>query len=44
MKTEEIKQLFEQSEQACYIYKDVECWSSREYYKTYLTRLNGGTL
>ncbi len=30
MKQELIKELFEKFEQACYIYKDVECWSARE--------------
>ena len=30
MKKELIQELFEKFEQACYIYKDVECWSSRE--------------
>lgn len=30
MKKELIDELFEKFEQACYIFKDVECWSSRE--------------
>ena len=30
MKKELIHELFEKFEQACYIYKDVECWSARE--------------
>lgn len=30
MKKELIKELFEKFEQACYVYKDVECWSARE--------------
>jgi len=30
MKREQIKQLFEQFEQACYTYKGIECWSARE--------------
>ncbi|TAM97930.1 MAG: DNA damage-inducible protein D [Chitinophagaceae bacterium] len=30
MKTEQIKQLFEQFENACYEYKGIECWSARE--------------
>jgi DNA-damage-inducible protein D len=30
MKTEQIKQLFEQFENACYLYKEIECWSARE--------------
>jgi DNA-damage-inducible protein D len=30
MKKELIHQLFEKFEQACYVYKDVECWSARE--------------
>jgi DNA-damage-inducible protein D len=30
MKKELIKELFEKFEQACYIYNDSECWSSRE--------------
>jgi len=30
MKKELIKELFEKFEHACYVYKDVECWSARE--------------
>lgn len=30
MKKEQIQQLFEQFEQACYEYKGIECWSARE--------------
>jgi len=30
MKKELIHELFENFEQACYVYKDVECWSARE--------------
>jgi DNA-damage-inducible protein D len=30
MKKEQIQHLFEQFENACYIYKGVECWSARE--------------
>ncbi|MDP4262479.1 MAG: DNA damage-inducible protein D [Bacteroidota bacterium] len=30
MKKEQIQQLFEQFENACYIYKEIECWSARE--------------
>jgi DNA-damage-inducible protein D len=30
MKQELIRELFEKFEQACYNYKDVECWSARE--------------
>lgn len=30
MKREFILELFEKFEQACYIYKDIECWSARE--------------
>ena len=30
MKKEQIKQLFEQFERACYIINDIECWSARE--------------
>lgn len=30
MKKELISELFEKFEQACYIFKDVECWSARE--------------
>jgi DNA-damage-inducible protein D len=30
MKKELIKELFEKFEQACYTYKNVECWSARE--------------
>lgn len=30
MKKEQIKQLFEQFEQACYDFKGMECWSARE--------------
>ena len=30
MKKELIRELFEKFEQACYIYKNVECWSARE--------------
>ncbi len=30
MKKEQIHQLFEQFESACYIYKGIECWSARE--------------
>ena len=30
MKKELIEELFEKFEDACYIYKDVECWSARE--------------
>jgi len=30
MKRELIHELFEKFEQACYVYKDVECWSARE--------------
>jgi DNA-damage-inducible protein D len=30
MKKEQISELFEKFEQACYIYKDIECWSARE--------------
>ena len=30
MKKEQIHQLFEQFEGACYIYKGIECWSARE--------------
>jgi DNA-damage-inducible protein D len=30
MKKEMIGELFEKFEQACYIYKNVECWSARE--------------
>ena len=30
MKKELIHELFEKFEQACYVYKDVECWSARE--------------
>jgi DNA-damage-inducible protein D len=30
MKKELIHELFEKFEHACYIYKDVECWSARE--------------
>lgn len=30
MKQELIRELFEKFEQACYNYKDIECWSARE--------------
>ena len=30
MKKEQIQQLFEQFEKACYEYKGIECWSARE--------------
>jgi len=30
MKKELIHELFEKFEQACYLYKDIECWSARE--------------
>src|SRR5882757_9004191 len=30
MKKELIRELFEKFEQACYLIKDVECWSARE--------------
>ena len=30
MKKELIRELFEKFEHACYLYKDVECWSARE--------------
>ena len=30
MKKELIHELFEKFEQACYVYKDVECWSGRD--------------
>ncbi|ROL61609.1 hypothetical protein D9V86_04940 [Bacteroidetes/Chlorobi group bacterium ChocPot_Mid] len=30
MKKELIKELFEQFENACYIYEGIECWSARE--------------
>ena len=30
MKKEQIQQLFEQFENACYDYKNIECWSARE--------------
>ena len=30
MKKEQIQQLFKQFENACYDYKGIECWSSRE--------------
>lgn len=30
MKAEKIKQLFEQFEEACYLYQGLECWSARE--------------
>lgn len=30
MRTELVRELFEKFEQACYIYKDIECWSARE--------------
>jgi len=30
MKKEQIKELFEKFEQACYLYNDLECWSARE--------------
>ena len=30
MKKEQIQQLFEQFENACYDYKGIECWSARE--------------
>ncbi len=30
MKREMIRELFEKFEQACYVFKDVECWSARE--------------
>jgi DNA-damage-inducible protein D len=30
MKKELIHELFEKFEQACYVYKGVECWSARE--------------
>lgn len=30
MRTEMIRELFEKFEQACYIYKDIECWSARD--------------
>lgn len=30
MKAEQIKQLLEQFEHACYLYNEVECWSARE--------------
>ena len=31
MKKEKITELFRKFEQACYIYKNVECWSAREF-------------
>lgn len=31
MKKEKITELFQKFEQACYIYKNVECWSAREF-------------
>ena len=30
MKKEQIEELFTQFENACYIYKGIECWSARE--------------
>ncbi len=30
MKQEQIKQLFEQFENICYLYNGIECWSARE--------------
>jgi DNA-damage-inducible protein D len=30
MKREQISKLFEQFEQACYLYQNIECWSARE--------------
>jgi len=30
MKQELIRELFEKFEQACYLYKDIECWSARD--------------
>ena len=30
MKKEQIQELFEQFENACYDYKGIECWSARE--------------
>ena len=30
MKKEQINELFVRFEQACYLYKDIECWSARE--------------
>ena len=30
MKKEQIQQLFNQFENACYDYKGIECWSARE--------------
>ncbi|HEV3324377.1 MAG TPA: BRO family protein, partial [Puia sp.] len=30
MKKELIHELFEKFEQACYLYKDIECWSARD--------------
>ena len=30
MKKENIQELFEKFESACYIIKDIECWSARE--------------
>jgi hypothetical protein len=30
MKKEQIEELFAQFENACYIYKGIECWSARE--------------
>ncbi len=30
MKREQVSQLFEQFEQACYLYENIECWSARE--------------
>lgn len=33
MKSEEIKNLLEKFENACYNYKDIECWSARELQK-----------
>ena len=30
MKREQISKLFEQFEQACYLYENIECWSARE--------------
>ena len=30
MKKEQIQELFERFEEACYIFNDVECWSARE--------------
>jgi hypothetical protein len=44
MKQEFIRELFEKFEQACYVFKDVECWSARELQEifNYAEWRNGG--